>query len=74
MMMPKKNLYDGVALFRRFNRFYTKQIGLLTKGLLKTRFPLTQARVLYELAQRTRLLPAHSSTNSTSIPAISVAS
>jgi len=50
--MPKKNLYEGVALFRRFNRFYTKQIGLLTKGLLKTRFPLIQARVLYELAQQ----------------------
>ena len=50
--MPDKNLHEGVALFRRFNRFYTKQIGLLTKGLLKTRFPLIQARVLYELAQQ----------------------
>ncbi len=50
--MPEKNLHEGVALFRRFNRFYTKQIGLLTKGLLKTRFPLIQARVLYELAQQ----------------------
>lgn len=34
---------------RAFNRFYTKQIGLLRDGLLKTPFSLTQARVLYEL-------------------------
>ncbi len=50
--MAEKNLHEGVAQFRRFNRFYTKQIGLLNKGLLKTRFPLIQARVLYELAQQ----------------------
>ncbi len=50
--MTENNLHEGVALFRRFNRFYTKQIGLLTRGLLKTRYPLIQARVLYELAQQ----------------------
>ena len=50
--MAENNLQEDVALFRRFNRFYTKQIGLLTRGLLKTRFPLIQARVLYELAQQ----------------------
>ncbi len=53
-LMSTYNLHEGVALFRRFNRFYTKQIGLLTQGLLKTRFPLIQARVLYELAQQDR--------------------
>jgi DNA-binding MarR family transcriptional regulator/N-acetylglutamate synthase-like GNAT family acetyltransferase len=50
--MTDKSLHEGVLLFRRFNRFYTKQIGLLTRGLLKTRFSLIQARVLYELAQQ----------------------
>ena len=50
--MSAYSLHEGVALFRMFNRFYTKQIGLLTQGLLKTRFPLIQARVLYELAQQ----------------------
>ena len=49
--MAENKLNEGVAAFSRFNRFYTKQIGLLTHGLLKTRFPLTQARILYELAQ-----------------------
>ncbi|UCH21497.1 MAG: MarR family transcriptional regulator [Deltaproteobacteria bacterium] len=50
--MAENKLHEGVAEFRKFNRFYTKQIGLLTQGLLKTRFSLTQARILYELAQR----------------------
>src|SRR5215475_3891136 len=46
---------DAVARIggvRQFNRFYTRQIGLLRGGLLGTPFSLTEARVLYELAQR----------------------
>ena len=52
--MSAYDLQESVTRFRRFNRFYTKQIGLLNQGLLKTRFPLIQARVLYELAQQDR--------------------
>ncbi|HKC96973.1 MAG TPA: MarR family transcriptional regulator, partial [Methylomirabilota bacterium] len=34
-----------IAIVRRFNRFYTKQIGLLGEGYLETPFSLTEARV-----------------------------
>lgn len=37
---------------RAFNRFYTRQAGLLEQGLLGTPYSLTEARVLYELAHR----------------------
>ncbi len=41
-----------VGAMRRFNRFYTRQIGLLDEGLLSSPFSLTQCRTLYELANR----------------------
>ena len=39
-----------IETVRRFNRFYTRKIGLLHKGFLKSPFTLTEARVIYELA------------------------
>jgi DNA-binding MarR family transcriptional regulator/GNAT superfamily N-acetyltransferase len=41
-----------ITAVRRFSRFYTRQLGLLRESLVHTSFSLTEARVLYELANR----------------------
>jgi DNA-binding MarR family transcriptional regulator/N-acetylglutamate synthase-like GNAT family acetyltransferase len=41
---------DAIGEIRKFNRFYTRQIGLLNETLSGSGFSLAEARVLYELA------------------------
>jgi DNA-binding MarR family transcriptional regulator/GNAT superfamily N-acetyltransferase len=42
-----------IAEIRRFNRFYTRTIGLLEETLTASPYTLTEARVLFELGHRT---------------------
>ena len=47
-----ENSNSKIKAIRHFNRFYTRQIGLLNQGLLDSPYSLTEARVIYELAQK----------------------
>src|SRR2546423_4044428 len=42
---------ESIAAVRSFNRFYTRWVGALDEGLLRTRHSLPEARVLFELGR-----------------------
>src|SRR6266704_777451 len=51
VVIDTDTLEERVAAIRQFNRFFTRQIGVLREGLLHSPYSLTESRILYELLQ-----------------------
>jgi DNA-binding MarR family transcriptional regulator/ribosomal protein S18 acetylase RimI-like enzyme len=58
MAVPASDFENRVAAVRRFNRFFTRRLGVLREGLLHTPYSLTESRILYEIANRDQVIAA----------------
>jgi len=56
--VPASDFENRVAAVRRFNRFFTRRLGVLREGLLHTPYSLTESRILYEIANRDQVIAA----------------
>lgn len=54
-MTSTQTIEPQVSAVRRFNRFYTRQIGVLQERLLHSEYSLTEVRVMFELAHSENL-------------------
>jgi DNA-binding MarR family transcriptional regulator/GNAT superfamily N-acetyltransferase len=52
MLRPDDDEESRISTVRAFNRFYTHQLGVLDQHVFKSPYSLSEARVLYELANR----------------------
>lgn len=52
------NLEERISEVRRFNRFITRKIGALREGLLHSPYSLTEARIIFEIANSDHLTAA----------------
>lgn len=50
--MATETSEERIGVVRQFNRFFTRQIGVLREGLLHSPYSLTEARILFELGHR----------------------
>jgi DNA-binding MarR family transcriptional regulator/GNAT superfamily N-acetyltransferase len=53
--MVVETVEDRIAAVRRFNRFFTRKIGVLREGLLHSPYSLTESRIIFEIAHRDNL-------------------
>ncbi len=59
MAMVNSDLLGRIEAIRRFNRFYTRQLGILKEGYLRTEYTLSETRLIYELAHHERATASH---------------
>src|SRR4051812_841439 len=57
-MRIKSFVKSEISRIRKFNRFYTRQIGLLDEHMLKSEFSLTELRIMYEIANHKNVTAA----------------